>query len=514
MAVRSNGFYNNPEIGQAFASVAQAFAPPDGTQVLAYTKAAAEKAKEARLAELYAYAKDPTFNQTQFDRQNIAAGNYNPTSSYYAVDRSNATSLANNAADNERAVTVAGMNNRNALTTAMLSPVGAGATRFVPPKLAEMFGTDAQQTGVVDVGTGHTATLPGGTVIEGRQTAPTMDSVKAAVFQGMPIEQQQAATFGNTPLQTIMGDDGKSKLVTSLDAIGQQPVEKDAGKAQLNNYKTPDGKTGSARFDPTSNKWMDTQTGAELPAGTVTYGATLQGDKDATGLGTGVKNNVESQLMDLSLAKSTSDQLRSIVSKNPAVNGFVGQLRGTAQNVFATGGEVANLLGANQEQLKNDILKGRVDPEVLAKFRNFDPNIPAVELLETMLTAQVAKVLDPNGRISNDRYNQVSKALGSGGWLSNTQRTMATLDTLDKIIAGRRNLLEPVAPGAATAFNRPGQIDPRPAAAAAQQPNPVASGAPRAAPADLPIMPSPEAALVLPPGTRFRTPDGREKVRP
>jgi hypothetical protein len=41
-------------------------------------------------------------------------------------------------------------------------------------------------------------------------------------------------------------------------------------------------------------------------------------------------------------------------------------------------------------------------------------------------------MLDPNGRISNDRYEQVAKALGAGGMTGNAQRTIATLDQLDR----------------------------------------------------------------------------------
>jgi hypothetical protein len=186
-----------------------------------------------------------------------------------------------------------------------------------------------------------------------------------------------------------------------------------------------------------------------LPQGTQTYSANLQGDKDATGLGTSTKNNIDQQLVDLALTESTSKALRKIVSSNPAVQGLAGHLRGTVQDVIQAGGEVGQSFNVNLSKMQAEFAAGRMDPEVAKRFGNFDPHIPATAMLETMLTAQVAKVLDPNGRISNDRYEQVSKALGAGGILGNTAKTIATLDQLDRMMADRRGILAPVRPAAA-----------------------------------------------------------------
>jgi hypothetical protein len=90
-------------------------------------------------------------------------------------------------------------------------------------------------------------------------------------------------------------------------------------------------------------------------------------------------------------------------------------------------------------------------------------------MLETLLTAQVAKLLDPNGRISNDRYAQVAKAIGAGGWTANTAKTIATLDQVDKMITDRRAILAPVRPAAAAIGQAP---------AAAASPAPTAGAAP------------------------------------
>jgi hypothetical protein len=61
----------------------------------------------------------------------------------------------------------------------------------------------------------------------------------------------------------------------------------------------------------------------------------------------------------------------------------VGAIRGTVQDVVAAGGEVGQLFDVNMKKMQEDIAAGRVDPAVVKKFANFDPNIPAVNMLET-----------------------------------------------------------------------------------------------------------------------------------
>lgn len=517
MAVRSNSFYNNPEIGQAFAGIAQAFAPPGGGEVLAYTKAAAERAKEQRLAEYYNYAKDPNYNREQADRTGVALNLFNPAQSFYAVDRSNDTSRFNNAADNTRALDVAGMNNRNALTLEVMKPLGKDQFQQLPPKIADMFGVPQERRGIVEVGTGQTATLPGGEVIEGRTAAPTVDNVKAAILGRMAPNLQEAATFGNTPLQTVQGEGGP-KLVTSLDAIGQAPVVDSGGKAQLKNYRTSDGRTGTARFDD-GKGWVDTQSGAIIPAGSTTFDAALQGSRDETGLGQGNVNKVGMQILNSELAENALKDYRALITATPGALGALGNARRTLQDVMATGDELSRVMTGNDQRIRQLVKEGRFTQEVLDRFGNFDPNLPAVQAGRQRAVAALAAAQGTDGQVSNRDIDRVEQQIGGGGFFTGDKDALARVDATIQGLRGQRETLTRANPTAGSNFpgggtdNR-GRIDPRPAAAAAQQPNPAASGAPRAAPADLPVVSSPEAALALPPGTRFRTPDGREKVRP
>jgi hypothetical protein len=463
MPVRKNGYYADPALGTAFDNLAAAFATPTGSDVYGYTRASAEREKAARLSELFANPNDPNF-----DRKNIAVGNYSPIQSFYAQDQNNSTTRRGQDVTAGTSRDVANINNAGALARQFAQPVivGDGQNAFLPDQTVAATGLPRMFRGNVTVNPGQQATLPDGSVIAGAPKPMTNTEVAGAILQSLPKNEQRAVALAPAGVSAIVGPSGSPTNVFTADSVGAQPYEKDTRQPQNANYKTPDGRTGTATMK--DGKWFDTQSGAELPQGIQTYSANLQGDKDQTGLGTGTKNNIDSMLVDLSLTESTSKSLRNIVQSNPAVQGIAGNIRGTVQDVLQAGGEVGQLFNVNMKKMEADIAAGRVDPAIAQKFANFDPNIPAAAMLETLLTAQVAKLLDPNGRISNDRYQQVAKAIGAGGWTSNTAKTLATLDQVDKMITDRRAILAPVRPDAA-------KIGQAPAAAATPAPT---AGAP------------------------------------
>jgi len=93
MPIKSSGYYNNPQFAQAAANLASLFEPPSGSDAAGWALANERKAAAQRLADFYDYAKQPDFNQQQFDRLGVASGAYQPNQSYYSVDQGNATTL-------------------------------------------------------------------------------------------------------------------------------------------------------------------------------------------------------------------------------------------------------------------------------------------------------------------------------------------------------------------------------------------------------------------------------------
>lgn len=443
MPVRKNGYYADPALGAAFDNLAAAFATPSGADVYGYTKGAAEREKAGRLAELFNNPNDPNF-----DRKNIAVGNYSPIQSFYAQNQNDGTTRRGQDVTAGTARDVAGINNAGALARQFAQPVilGEGQTAFNPPATAAATGLPQMFRGNVSANPGEEVTLSDGSVIKGAPKPMTNTEVAGAILQSLPKNEQRAVALAPAGVSAIVGDSGPTNVFTA-DSVGKTPYEKDTRQPQNANYKAPDGATGTATMK--AGKWFDTQTGVELPAGSQTYTANLQGDKDQTGLGTGTKNNIDEQLVNLAMVEGTSKSLRSLLNANPGSQGLVGAIRGTVQDAVAAGGEVAQLLNVNTNRIKADIASGRVDPDIVQKFANFDPSIPAVNMLETLLTAQMAKMYDPGGRVSNASWNIAQKSIGAGGMLGNVNRTLAALDILDSQIASQRATLAPVRPAAA-----------------------------------------------------------------
>lgn len=234
MPVRLNSYYNDPSIGQAVGNLAAAFAPPDGTQLYAGQKAQGEAWKNSRLAELYAMAGRPDVDQSVLDRQAALAGAYNPNQSLTAVGMNNDTTLKTNAADNARAIQQTRLQQQGDTTRTLLAPLSEGQVRHAPPGVAQFYNIPEQQIGGVKLSAGQNFTFPGGQTIEGPEAPETESTIKARVLGGMPIEQQRAVVFGSTPIDPVVGPDGKPLNVTRLGAIGQQPAAKPADVAPTN----------------------------------------------------------------------------------------------------------------------------------------------------------------------------------------------------------------------------------------------------------------------------------------
>ncbi|MGX5775440.1 hypothetical protein [Methylorubrum zatmanii] len=443
--LRARGALIDPtQLREGFSSLAQAFAPPSAQELLAGAKIRETNQKVQQIADLYAMAGGSDVDQARLDRLAGIAGAYSPNQSLTAVGMNNATTLRANAADNERALTQTRLQQRGELDRAMLAPVAAGGTRFVPGSIASAYGVPETQTGVVSLNPGDRAVLPDGRTLDGAAKPMSEDQLRASILAGLPENERRAWGLGSTPVETVQSPGGP-RIAFRADAVGQAPAQ-EAGKQDLRNYQTPDGRSGTARFD-NGRGWVDTQSGAVLPAGAQTYTSQLQGGKDETGLGTSTRNNIEGQLTDLANLESVVNQFDSLIQRDPAAIGTTGRVLGFGQDLAATAQEVTGLLSPQMQSVVKEYERGRIDPEAYA--RNFNPNIPQAQLLENLLVAQLAKVNDPNGRLSNQQMDETRKALGGGGWFQNAQRTRAALDGIRQQIAAKRGMYQGVAPQAA-----------------------------------------------------------------
>jgi hypothetical protein len=463
MASRLNRHYNDPNLGAAFSNIAQMFKPPSGGEVYAYARARAAQEEAKRLSELYGYATDPNFDQTRFDRMGIAAGRYNPNQSFYSVDQGNATSRANNAADNRRALDVAGIQERGSTTRTLLGPVGQNATRFVPPPVAEAYGIPQTQVGVISASPGERVTAPDGRVIEGAAKPLSAEEQRAVFMRDLSPDEQRAVAFGSTPVETIVTPQGP-QIATRPQSIGQTPVPDQTRQPTpvIKSYRTPAGGTGTMRLDPASGKFLDTQTGQEIPPGSIEIRA--QGSVADVGATTANNTAATNREAELRRTLNTLDLYENLISQNPGAIGLPGLIRGMAQNAVQVGVDLTRSFGDKAPEMASTIkglsdgLKG-VAPEL------FDSSIPEAAFLQGTIAYAIARTENPSGEVSRQAYDRALERV-RGGALANTASSVAAVGALRNVLRGEIEAIQTLRrPG-----NVPADTNLRPSAAGGATP--------------------------------------------
>src|SRR5688572_13333360 len=104
--ISRNQHFNSPAFAQAAANLSSLFEPPSGADAAGWANADAKRAESKRLADFFAYQTGPVYDREKADRMGVGAGAFMPNQSFYSVDQGNATSRANNAVDNARALEV------------------------------------------------------------------------------------------------------------------------------------------------------------------------------------------------------------------------------------------------------------------------------------------------------------------------------------------------------------------------------------------------------------------------
>lgn len=459
MAITGNRNYNDPALGAAFGNLASLFAPPGGTDLAGYATANAKNQEAQRLAELYASGRTPSEKAAL---AGVMAYGSTPQGFNYKTDQDNATVRATNEADNATAL---------AMLYATPVLVNEGQTAFLPQQTQEATGLPGVFTGAVRAQPGDRVALPSGQVVEGAPKPMTEDELRAQLLSGMPAAQQNAWAFGSTPLESVIRD-GQPTYTTRLDAIGQQPAPSASGGApETQNYKTPDGTTGSAVYDRTRG-WVDTQTGAALPQGSVTFSAALQGDRATSGLG----------------GKSTEAQDK---------NAYAAEMASGATEQLLTAFDTGAIPSASDYQLfvLMRTLPMSVQPALVSAMS------PQGQLFyQNVRTALPYQLMSQSGQaVTEQEYERkLLELVPVPG--EDPAVTAAKRRQFETYIATARAVAGPAYDNveAAKAANEGQGAAPAPQGAA---PTPAQGG--------IPTLNSPEEAATLPSGTQFYTPDGR-----
>lgn len=212
MTVRSNRFYNDPNLGAAFSNLANAFAPPSGSDLNGYAEAAARREHASRLATLFTMPRDKDFDQQTFDRLNVAAGNYNPTQSYYAQDQNSGVAIRGQDVTAHTALQERQMQEAGALARDQAKPVlvGEGQTALIPQQTVTATGLPGMFTGAVKLNQGERATLPNGQVLNGAPKPLTVDELNAQNQQRL---QSSGRLTDNDLVDVIMGKEAPVRAI-------------------------------------------------------------------------------------------------------------------------------------------------------------------------------------------------------------------------------------------------------------------------------------------------------------
>jgi hypothetical protein len=231
--------------------------------------------------------------------------------------------------------------------------------------------------------------------------------------------------------------------------------------------KNTDGKTQVPAVQGPDGGWYNAQTKARLPDDIRIFKVPqAQGTAADVGLSKPTDTYIEKQLIDIGTAKETAVKLRDMIAAAPASQGMVGWIRGTAQNLIQTGGELGAYFGGGVAEVANDIKNGMADAELAGSF---DENIPAIEMLANLLAFQYAKTTTGE-RLSNEMLRASRAALGLDGLDANQANSLARLNQAIEQIEAQENQLKRIQQEGIGAASSPAGAAPAPTAMGAGEP--------------------------------------------
>lgn len=547
MTTHANRFFNNPAFAAIASNLSGLFAPPAAQDEYAYAQAAKTRAEQMRAQELWNMARGDA-DQAALDRAAIAAGNYAPNQSYYAVDLGDATarrgqdiasgdarygydtqaatSTANNIRDNDTtrrgqditstdtryvaglessdrryghdssaasAIDVATINNQAAMNedarrAKLFAQAEADGDAEMMAILADLYDPNAsmsavrmgdattrrgQDIGSADARYGYnlaSADRRYDTDVT-RQTAldtdrMSADELRASILSGMPIDAQRDFAMSDVELAQVIGEDGTTpEYVTRRNAVGREPFVNQGGQSgrELFAYQTPDGRRGTAVFDPNTGTLEDARSGSPLPEGTTT--AKIEGGDANSALGATDRNigDANEIVANAEYGLERARQFREHLMANPGVLGVPGRIRGIAQDIGQAFIEMGAAYGDGTIKSLEDV---QMAAQRLAGNGPYDPAIAQAMAMALEMAYLDAKMQDPSGEV-NVRELERNLAVYDGG-IAGNEKVLATLDVLESRLNDRINV------NAARLRNPQGA--PAPMAPAGPQPGTVEDG--------------------------------------
>lgn len=261
--------------------------------------------------------------------------------------------------------------------------------------------------------------------------------VRAGVLDfGNPTQSEAAKQEVSNILQDIAlkaGDNAENEIMSAMYVVSNL-LPKDPEEKLLSTISMPKIKTGS----------------------------------DVLGLqaAEGIKKRFEAQNMVVDLAKQLRENRKLLGTSGAAriiQKGFTG--------LFSSTGQVSQIVGffASQTDKNHDGTMGKsavTEESLMSRYAsyaktkgyNLEKVMTESQVLEFNLAVQIARAADPNGRLSNQDFENALKTLGTGGIFSSLDMDIGALDTTIELYSKRRDNLKYIAGIAASKNVSPKQV--------------------------------------------------------
>lgn len=430
MASRNNPYQRDPALAQAFNNIAGMFAPPSGSDAAGFATANAKRAEAQRLADLFAYSKDPNFDRGAFERQAVAAGLYNPTQSYYRVDQDNATTIRGQDVGAATARRGQDVSARTTLETNRLDNTRAGIT--------SLYGAlnPGQVRPAVPAEVGGLIGLPAIDTATGLPKPMSETEVKGAERQDL---RGRGVLTDEVLLDAIVGEkapvvtrDAQGRNVYSAPgAAARQGLQAGAApsSAQPKMFTAilPDGKTQVPALQQPDGLYH-AQTGEKLPPDVRLFNVpTPQGSAQDVGMGT-TANKTKAQAIRAAVANSDRliSDLDGLIRNNPASAGLAANVLSFAQDAKQVVVELGQKFGSDPNAPISPNELTALTDRLLPKTEGYNPVYRDVRAKLLELAYANARMNNPSGEVSRFALEREIEALGLGS-VGNDQSVLTVL---------------------------------------------------------------------------------------
>lgn len=428
MPTRQNRYFNDPNMAAAFSNLAGLFAPPSAQDFYAMSRTEGQDFQNQATRQAWeAMSAEGVTPQTQ-DRFGIAATlfgqGFNPTQSHRAVDIASAdrrygvdvgarTALATNAADNERRL-------RETAFGARTNP--SGVQGISDADIAATLGIDVPGFGAM------------------QPVAPTDEQVLGANRQRLLDEipgLAEALAADGISASNVVTPDGVRMMPTGRAAVQGMEPHINAGQPpapQRVSYRTPDGRSGTAVFNPADQSLRDIATGETLPEGTLT--GNIQDTAEGLGGTSTMINRETERFTSAGQALDVIADLRDRLRANPGAVGVAGGLQRLAQNLVATVDEFSQAFGGRtptfNELVDNGAAQVFDDSGRDLTRVYFNPALPEIQFMKNQVIWAFVSAQQGSGRVSNQQLEEARAYLGADQWLSNNRAFDAALNIMER----------------------------------------------------------------------------------